>query len=233
MNTKHKGDIDLVTDADLECERYLISAIKEKFPDHSILSEEKGSSYQNSPYCWIIDPIDGTTNYSRGLPFYGISFALAYYDEVIFGIVHAPELHMFFHAEKGKGSYLNMQPINVSSNTQINSSFLVTGFPYTMRCSDRDNIDLFRRFSKISLAVRRLGSASLDFCFVAKGTFDAYWEQYLKPWDFAAGMLIVTEAKGQVSTMKNEILSPLKPNSILASNSLLHKQLLVVISQEK
>lgn len=232
MNTIHKGAIDLLTDADLECEQLIISAIRESFPYHSILSEEKGSNNTKSNFCWIIDPLDGTTNYSRGLPMYCVSIALSYKNEILLGVIQAPELAHLYYASKGEGAFDNHQKMRVSSVSELSNSFLVTGFPYTMHTSDVDNIDLFRCFSKQSLAVRRIGSAALDLCYVAKGVFDAYWELRLNPWDFAAGSLIVTEAGGTISNMRGNELDPYHPSSILACNPYIQKTMLDKIRQQ-
>jgi myo-inositol-1(or 4)-monophosphatase len=232
INTVHKGEIDLLTDADLECEQLILSAIHESFPYHSILSEEKGSNNTKSNFCWIVDPLDGTTNYSRGLPMYCVSIALSYKNEILLGVIHAPELGHLYYASKGEGAYDNHQKMRVSSVSDLSTSFLVTGFPYTMHQSDIDNIDLFRLFSKQCLAVRRIGSAALDLCYVAKGVFDAYWELKLHPWDFAAGSLIVTEAGGMISNMSGKELEPYSPSSVLACNPYIQKIMLEKIQEQ-
>ena len=232
INTVHKGEIDLLTNADLECEQLIVSAIRESFPYHSILSEEKGSNNTKSNFCWIIDPLDGTTNYSRGLPMYCVSIALSYKNEILIGVIDAPELGHHYYASKGEGAYDKHQKMRVSSVSELSNSFLVTGFPYTMHHSDVDNIELFRSFSKQSLAVRRIGSAALDLCYVAKGIFDAYWELSLNPWDFAAGSLIVTEAGGTISDMEGNELNPYHPSSILASNPYIQKTMMDKIHQK-
>jgi myo-inositol-1(or 4)-monophosphatase len=222
FNTSHKGEIDLLTDADLKSEAFIIESIRKEFSDHAILSEEAGANDNASDYCWIIDPLDGTTNYSRGLPFYCVSIALSINRKVVLGVIYAPELRQLFFASSQGGAFLNNNRIHVSSTSKLKEAFLVTGFPYTMHHSDIDNIDLFRAFSKRCIAVRRLGSAALDLCYVAKGIFDAYWELQLNPWDFAAGSVIVTEAGGTCTTIDNTRLDFFHSSSLLASNINLH-----------
>jgi myo-inositol-1(or 4)-monophosphatase len=217
-----KGEIDLVTEADLLCEKMFIEGIKKAFPSHSILSEECGSIEGDLDHLWIIDPIDGTTNYARNLPFFCISVGFAYKQNIQFGFVYAPILNSFFEAELGKGAFLNNEPIHVTDHEILRNSFLTTGFPYNIREKNSyDNIGLFSHFSKNSLAVRRLGSAAIDLCYVAMGTFDGYWEIMLHPWDFAAGKVILEEAGGKITDFKGNSLS-LQDSEILATNSKLH-----------
>lgn len=221
-----KGVIDLVTEADLLCEKLFIDEIKKNFPTHSILSEECGLIAGDNTHLWIIDPIDGTTNYARNLPFFCVSVGFAYQQEIQFGFVYAPLLHSFFCAEKGKGAFLNDDAIHVSDTRELKDSFLTTGFPYNIRESKSfDNMSLFTHFSKNSLAVRRLGSAAIDLCYVANGIFDGYWEINLHPWDFAAGKVILEEAGGIISTFSNQELA-IEDSEILATNKKLHSAML-------
>jgi myo-inositol-1(or 4)-monophosphatase len=221
-----KGIIDLVTDADLLCEKKFIETIKTWFPSHSILSEEQGKVSGDDDHLWIIDPIDGTTNYARNLPYFCISVGYAYRQKPQFGFVYAPLLNQFFEAEKGKGAFLNGELIHVSDHTELSDCFLTTGFPYNIReQKNYDNINLFSHFSKNSLAVRRLGSAAIDLCYVACGIFDGYWELKLHPWDFAAGNLIVSEAGGLVSDFSGN-RCPMEDCEILATNTKIHTKML-------
>lgn len=231
ITVKNKGDIDLVTNSDYECERYIVHCILKKYPNHSVLTEEKYSKDNKSEFLWIIDPLDGTTNYSRRLPIFSISMALAIEGDIKFGIVYAPKLNLFFSAIKGKGAFENNKKIRVSSVSDIGKSFLVTGFPYDIRTTNFDNIDIFAALSKKALAIRRLGSASIDLCYVASGIFDCFWELKLNVWDFAAGFLILNEAGGKFTDIYgNEFnINNGITDSVVGSNSLIHNEILKII----
>jgi len=228
---ENKGEIDLVTDADYRCENYIIDRILKKYPNHAILTEERGSKNGKSEFLWIIDPLDGTTNYSRKLPIFSISIAFAIGEDIKFGLVYAPRLNSLFSAIKGEGAFENNRKIEVSTIKDIGKSFLVTGFPYDIRNTDFDNLDIFTILSKKALAIRRLGSASIDLCYVASGIFDCFWELKLKTWDFAAASLILEEAGGRFTDIHgNDIkLSREATNSVVGSNSLLHDEILNII----
>ena len=232
---RNKGEIDLVTDADLLCENYIINKIKEKYPNHSILSEEEGSICNSREYLWILDPLDGTTNYSRKLPFFCISMAFSYKNNIKFGIVYSPTLNYLFYAKKNQGAYLNKKKIKVSKTSDLMKSFLVTGFPYDIRTTLNDNIDIFTAFLKKSLAIRRLGSAALDLCFVAAGIFDCYWELKLNIWDFAAGGLILEEAGGKFTDINGDNIDFSKniSSSIVGSNTFIHDNIIKIIQEYK
>ena len=225
---EHKGDIDLVTEADQASERRIISMIKDAYPHHRILAEESGDSGDASSYTWIVDPLDGTTNYAHGYPCFCVSIAIEYEKEVIHGIIYDPVKKELFTADKGNGAYLNGTPITVSSTQELNNSLLCTGFPYDVRENMESNIRLFRSFLMHAQAVRRDGSAALDLCYTAAGRFDGFWEQNLHPWDVAAGSLILSEAGGKLSRYKGEPFSVYMPE-IIASNGLLHKQMLAIV----
>lgn len=217
-----KGVIDLVTEADLLCEKTFIESIKKTYPGHAILSEECGSVEGDADHLWIIDPIDGTTNFARKLPYFCISVGFAYQQEIQFGFVYAPIINAFYSAERGKGAFLNDEPIHVTDQPDLKSSFLTTGFPYNIREKNScDNMNLFSHFSKNSLAVRRLGSAAIDLCYVACGIFDGYWEIKLHPWDFVAGKVILEEAGGEITDFDGNPLS-IQDSEILATNSKIH-----------
>ncbi len=225
---EHKGDIDLVTEADHESERCIVSMIKDAYPHHRILAEESGDSGDASSYTWIVDPLDGTTNYAHGYPCFCVSIAIEYEEKVIHGVIYDPVRKELFTAEKGKGAYLNGTSINVSPTQELNNSLLCTGFPYDVRDNMESNLHLFRSFLMHAQAVRRDGSAALDLCYTAAGRFDGFWEQKLHPWDVAAGSLILREAGGELSSYQGEPFSIYIPE-ILASNGVLHRQMIAVV----
>jgi len=226
-----KGVIDLVTEADTESESVIIDTIRDVFPDHTILAEESGLSKGDSDHKWIIDPLDGTTNFAHQLALFSISIAFALKGETVFGIVLSPITKELFTAVKGKGASLNGRPIGVSKSASVSESFLVTGFPYNLR----DFFDpLVRRFSnclKVSQGVRRLGSAAIDLCFLACGRFDGFWEQNLKPWDTAAGALIAREAGAVVTDFSNDPFK-IDKTEILATNGKIHEEMLSLLAIE-
>lgn len=221
---------DLVTEVDQRSEDLIIGIIREAFPDHDILSEESGALRQDSAYRWIIDPIDGTVNYAHGLPICCVSIGVEHEGTMVMGAVYNPFLHEFFFAEKGLGATLNDRPIRVSENGHLDSAFLVTGFPYQWEDMPRDPLQVFDRFIKQGLPVRRLGSAAIDLCWVACGRFDGFWEHSLNAWDAAAGYLIVEEAGGRVTDFGGAPYSPYQKR-LLASNGLIHEPLLEAIRQ--
>jgi len=227
-----KGTIDLVTEIDLECERMCRAVLAERFPDHDILAEEFGGSpagQARSPYRWVFDPLDGTTNYAHGLPIYCASLGLEIDGRREVGAVFDPSRKELFTAERGEGAYLNGQRLAVSDTTALLDSLLVTGFPYDMhKQSGGELVDLFGTFLGRARAVRRLGSAALDLCYVAAGRFEGFWEQYLKPWDVAAGALVVEEAGGRVTGMDGTPFDP-AAGHLVASNARVHDQVLAVI----
>ena len=221
----YKGEINLVTEVDLQSEQKIVSIIKDKYPDHSILAEETGDSGGSSPFKWIIDPLDGTTNYAHSYPCLCVSLAIEYEGEVIYGAVYDPMREEVFTAEKGNGAYVNGKIIKVSSTQELNHSLLCTGFPYDVRDDIESNILNFRNFLMKSQAVRRDGSAALDLCYVAAGRFDGFWEQKLFPWDVAAGSLLITEAGGKLSNFKGEKFN-IYDTEIVASNGIIHHQII-------
>lgn len=226
----YKGEINLVTDVDKTCEDIIVSAIQKNFPCHGILSEEGYGSLSHAEYRWIIDPLDGTTNYSRALPIYCVSIALEFRGKIIAGVVYDPEREELFRAEAGRGAFLNKKRIFVSNTRSLKDGFFVTGFAYDVKTSKFDNIDYFRKFIKRSLAVRRLGAAALDLSYVACGRFDGFWEMNLHPWDSAAGMLIVQEAGGKVTKFDNAAYS-CYDREILATNANIHKKMIDIMKR--
>ena len=231
FKVEKKGAIDLVTEADTRSESIIIETIRKVFADHTILAEESGLSKGNPDYRWIIDPLDGTTNFVHQLGLFSTSIAFALKNETVFGLVFNPITRELFTATKGEGAQLNARPISVSQSETVSESFLVTGFPYNLR----DYFDpLMMRFSKClkaSQGVRRLGSAAIDLCFLACGRFDGFWEQNLKPWDTAAGELIAREAGAIVTDFSNNPFT-IDKTEILASNGKIHKEMISLLTLE-
>ncbi len=226
-----KGEIDLVTVADLESEKAIVGAIRESFPDHAVLAEEGGLDKGPARDRWIIDPLDGTTNFAHGLGLFCVSIAFASDDEVLFGIVSNPVTEELFVAEKGRGATLNGFPISVSNTEKVSDSLLVTGFPYNHKEIVKAVISRFGNCLAASQGIRRLGSAALDLCYVACGRFDGFWEQNLKPWDTAAGMLIALEAGGTVTDFSENPFD-IYGNEILATNGRIHAEMKSLLEYE-
>lgn len=227
----NKGDIDLVTEADLASENLIIERIRSYFPQHGILAEESGEAVltggRRSEWKWIIDPLDGTTNYAHSYPCFCVSIALEHAGAIEIGVVYDPVRDEMFAAERGNGATLNDRRIRVSSVEELNSAMLCTGFPYNVR--ERANFTRdFANFTMAAQAVRRDGSAALDLAYVACGRFDGFWEDGLSPWDVAAGILLIEEARGKVSDFDNQPLNIYTPK-VLASNGLVHDAMLRVL----
>ena len=233
FNQKHeiyyKGEINLVTEADKMSEDLIIAAINRNFPDHGILSEESPAIPGAGKLRWIIDPLDGTTNYAHRYPIFCVSIALENNGEIVLGVVYDPMRDEMFVAVRGEGAYLNDKKLAVSSLKDISRSLLATGFPYDIRESKENNLDYFNAMAINVQAIRRAGAAALDLAYLAAGRFDGFWELKLKPWDTAAGCLMVEEAGGVISDIaggKWDLQSP----SLLASNGLIHEQMIKVLS---
>jgi myo-inositol-1(or 4)-monophosphatase len=232
----YKDEVNLVTEVDCLSEETIIGIIKGAFPDHSILTEESEGKKTESEYKWVIDPLDGTTNYAHDFPSYCVSIALEREREIILGVVYNPNLNELFVAEKGRGAYLSRgekpeegkRMISVSQTEQLSKSLLATGFPYDIRTSEIDNMNHFANFYKRSQAIRRAGSAALDLCYLAMGRFDGFWELKLSPWDTAAGSLLVTEAGGKVTDFSGGSFN-IYLKEILASNGKIHQQMIDVL----
>ena len=216
-----KGDIDLVTEADLQAEEAIIKIIHGSYPQDNILSEESGMHKETSERTWIVDPLDGTTNFAHGFPFFAISIALEFEKQIVLGIVYNPHIDECFEAVKGKGAFLNKIPIQISKTTKLRESLLATGFPYNVRKKSERVIGLLTKMLVRAQGVRRPGSAAIDLCYVAAGRFDGFWEEGLKPWDTAAGTVIVNEAGGKVTTYEGKAYSPYL-KSIVAANPYIH-----------
>jgi len=227
---KMKGIIDLVTEIDKQSEEYLIEQIHKSHPQDAITGEESGTHNGHSKSgSWLIDPLDGTLNYAHGVPIFTVSIAYAVDGQVEMGAVYDPMQDECFSAVRGQGAFLNGKKIEVSSVEEMVGAMLCTGFPYDVHTSEEDNLNYFSSFVKSSQAVRRLGSAALDLCYVAAGRLDGFWELSLNAWDIAAGMLIVEEAGGVVSKMNGAPLTLEPPLSIVASNPSLHPQMMRII----
>jgi myo-inositol-1(or 4)-monophosphatase len=225
-----KGTIDLVTEVDVEVERMFREMIAARFPDHQILAEEMGGSATPPPGpCWVFDPIDGTTNYAHGLPIFCASLALEIDGVAEIGAVYDPNRRELFTAARAGGAFLNGKPLRVSSAEKLVDALLVTGFPYDVHARVDEIVGLFGRFVGEARAVRRLGSAAIDLCWVAAGRMDGFWESDLKPWDMAGGALIVAEAGGRVTTMDGAPFTS-RVGEVLASNGRLHAAMLDVIA---
>ncbi len=223
-----KGEVNLVTEADRRSERMIFDIISSAFPDDQFLAEEGTSSEGRSGYIWIVDPLDGTTNFAHGLPHFCVSIAVAQGNELKAACIFNPNLDECFTAVAGEGAFLNQKSIGVSAIAKLSDSLLATGFPYDIRRTDDDNLANFARFYKSSQGVRRAGSAALDLAYVACGRFDGFWEHKLSAWDIAAGMLLVTEAGGRLSDFDGN-RSSIHKGEIVASNGLIHQEMLEVL----
>lgn len=227
-----EGVNNLVTEADHASEKAIFGVIKSAYPGHYILSEEAGEIVQESEYKWIIDPIDGTVNFAHGIPLNCVSIGIEHEGEMILGGVYNPHMNEMFLAEKGKGATLNDKPIHVSEQTETLKACLVTGFPYTYINMANGPLEIFERFIRKGVPVRRLGSAAIDLCWVAAGRFDGFYEHKLEAWDSAAGYFIVEEAGGRVTDFEGNKFSPYQ-HRILATNGRIHDEMLAVIHNRK
>lgn len=223
LKFERKGYNDPATEADLASEKHAINAIREAYPEHTILAEESGKSDKESDYVWIIDPLDGTSNFKHSLPIFCVSIGLQYKDEIICGAVYNPRTDEMFSAEKGKGAFLNGKEIKVTDRASKEFAAVATGFAPKPEIIEK-NLPNFNKFMKEGFLIRRLGAAAIDLCYTACGRFDGFWEIGLSPWDIAAGSLIVQEAGGKITQMDG---SPFKVDSptILATNGKLHEQM--------
>jgi len=229
INISKKGDINLVTEADLATEKHIIGKIRSHYPKHSILAEESGDAIviDDSVWKWIIDPLDGTTNYAHGYPCFCVTLALEHNGEIVVGVTYDPTRNELFAAEKGSGATLNNKPIHVSETRELKDALLVTGFPYDAR--ERENFARhFTGFTHKSRGIRRDGSAAIDMAYGACGRFDGFWEEGLHAWDVAAGVLLIEEAGGRVSYYDDSKFSIYQP-PICASNNTIHAEMLEVL----
>jgi len=228
-----KAPTNIVTEMDLMAEKMISEMILDKFPDHQILGEEQTNDHggDNKKPKWIVDPLDGTTNYAHGYPLFAVSIALEINNSVVLGVVYNPLLDELFTAQKGEGAFLNQQAIRVSGTESLSGSLVASGFPYDAWTNDNDNGREWHHFLKHTISSRSDGVAALDLCHVAAGRVDGYWELELEPWDMAAGALIAQEAGACVTSVDGTPYSPYKRN-VLASNGRLHQAMLSVLAEE-
>ena len=232
INIRHKGEINLVTDVDLACQEKLIELIKKEHPDDDIISEEKTNSFDGRKNRWIVDPLDGTTNYAHGYPFFCTSIAYEQKGRVTHGVVYNPIFNELFFVRKGIGAYLNGERIRTSSVDTMKKALLSTGFPYDLATNKRNNVDQFLNFLFKAQAIRRDGSAALNLSYVACGRFDGFWELRLNSWDMAAGCLMVIEAGGSVTNLRGGRFSIYR-DEIVASNGIIHGAMLEVLREKE
>jgi myo-inositol-1(or 4)-monophosphatase len=228
----YKGEIDLVTDVDRECEAAILGILRARFPDHDVVTEETALGRTGSRYLWFTDPLDGTTNFAHGYPCFCSSVGLAVDGRAVVGAVYDPLREELFTAERGGGAHLNGRRLSVSSSSDLLRSLLVTGFPYDLRDDLRGKLRLFTRFLGEARAIRRDGSAALDLCYVAAGRADGFWEERLQPWDMMAGVVLIEEAGGRVSRFDGSPLG-LGADEVLATNGALHELMMEVLREEK
>ena len=220
----------LVTEIDKRSEEIIIDTIRKHYPGHDILAEESGNARgRSSEFRWIIDPLDGTTNYTHGLPIFCVSIGVEWKGELIAGVIYDPNFDELFTAERGRGAFLNGKKISVSTTDVMARSLLVTGFPYNISNNPSHAIEHFIQFLTKAQAVRRMGSAAIDLAYVAAGRYDGFWEVALQPWDMAAGALLVQEAGGTLSTFSGEPLS-IYTKEIVASNGIVHQEMIDILS---
>jgi myo-inositol-1(or 4)-monophosphatase len=227
LRVSTKGPINFVTDADLEAERVVLGRLRDAFPGHGFLSEERGREGGDSSDLWIVDPLDGTTNYAHGYPGFCVSIALEHAGELVVGVIHDPVANEAFWATRGGGAFLNGEAIQVSSRDRLDESLLATGFSYDREAMKR-NLDYFGRFMHKAAGVRRDGSAARDLSFLACGRFDGVWEVMLNPWDLAAGFLIVTEAGGRVTDFQGQRCT-IRDREIILSNGRIHDAMMRIL----
>ncbi|MBM9591637.1 inositol monophosphatase [Leptospira sp. 201903075] len=227
LKVDEKGLYNLVTEADLKAESMILDEIQKNYPTDGILSEERGKIEGKSGYTWVVDPLDGTTNYTHGLPLYGISVGVVETETMtpLIGMVFFPELNTYYHAIKGQGAFREKTPIQVSKTPSLKDSLFVTGFPYDRNLSLDTLMQYYKSILQKSRGIRRTGAATLDLCWLAEGKFEGYYELGLKPWDMAAAGLVVLEAKGKITSMDGNDFSIMNP-SLLATNGLVHEYLL-------
>jgi myo-inositol-1(or 4)-monophosphatase len=223
-----KGEVDLVTEADILSEKAVMETINKSFPRDAILAEESGEHGSKSDRLWIIDPLDGTTNFTHSFPFFAVSIGLRVKDEMVLGVVYNPFMNEYFEAKRGEGAFLNKNPIKVSEAQHLRDSLVGTGFPYSVYKDPTRIMGLLQHMIMRVQGVRRPGAASLDLCYVASGRLDGFWEEGLQPWDTAAGSLIVREAGGIVSDFEGEGYSPFQ-KSIVAANPHIHPKMLDIV----
>ena len=229
-SVRYKGEVDLVTEVDEQAEQVIRVNLLGAFPAYGMLAEEGGALVGEADARWIVDPLDGTTNYAHGLPIFCVSIALERSGEVVLGVVHDPMREEIYVAERGGGATLNSEPIRVSDTDELIRALIVTGFPYD-RAAMPEALELFGRFAATTQGMRRLGSAALDLCYVASGRLDGYYERGIWPWDLAAGSVILEEAGGKLTNYRGDVLD-LDGREIVASNGALHPAMTELTGQE-
>ena len=223
------GENNLVTNIDKAAEKIILDFIKLEYPHHSIIAEESGTKFNSSDYTWVVDPLDGTTNFAHGLPIFAVSIGVQKKDEIVAGVIYDVMNDKIYSAEKGAGTYVNGKRSMVTKNGNLAESLVVTGFPYNIEKDLDETMRIFKQFLLETRAVRRLGSAAIDFCYVAAGVFDGFWERGLNPWDVCAGLLLVKEAGGKISDFSGKSIN-IDSNQFLATNGAIHDEMLKVIN---
>ena len=231
MEISYKSRTDMVTNMDYKSEKFLFNCIREQYPDHDIIAEEGSKKDTGSEYIWYVDPLDGTNNYAHGIPFFCVSAGVysRSAESVVAGAVYDPCHDEMFSAVKNCGAFCNDEPVKTSDIQEMGVALLATGFPYNKDDMTRNNLNEFNRFLPRVQCIRRIGSAALDLCCIASGRMDGYWEPMLKPWDTAAGSLIVSEAGGKVTKYNGETYDPEYPE-ILATNGFLHSRMVSILT---
>ncbi len=230
---KKEQAINLVTEADIHSEKAIIATIRHAFPEHQILSEEQG--LQDIPAHatkWIIDPLDGTTNFAHGFPMYNVSIGVEHEGTCILGVIYDPTRDELFLGQQGHGATLNKTPIHVSATPELSEALLVTGFAYDVHTATDNNFKEFGAFTLRARGMRRTGTAAIDLCYIACGRFDGFWELQLHPWDTAAGKIIVEEAGGTITNYIGEPYS-IYGNTLLATNGLIHQEMIEVLHNQR
>lgn len=231
VSIQHKGLKDLVTEVDLASEKIIVDGLMQSFPTHSVLAEEGGLQDLSSSFCWVVDPLDGTTNFAHGFPWFAVSIALLHRETPCIGVIYNPMTDELFTAVAGQGAWCNGRRLQVSTANTIAGSLLATGFPYDCATSPVNNFKEFMLFQRQARGVRRAGAAALDLAYVAKGVFDGFWEFKLNPWDVAAGVLLVQEAGGMVTDHAGGEYR-VSENRILASNGRIHQEMVSTLCKE-
>jgi myo-inositol-1(or 4)-monophosphatase len=226
-----KTGSETVTDTDIASEKIIKKIIQKKYPDHNFTTEELANQKTDSDYTWYIDPIDGTTNFSRGIPHFSISIGLKYKNEIIVGVVFDPIKNEMFTGEKNKGAFLNNKKIKVSNTKLLKNSILATGFAYDCFTNPNNNTKQISAFVPLTSGIRRFGGAALDICYVAAGRFDGYWERNIKPWDLVAGIIILKEAGGKITDYGNKKIEVQNIDQVIASNGKIHQEMYDVIKK--
>jgi myo-inositol-1(or 4)-monophosphatase len=221
---------DLLTEVDKLSEKHITDFIKGKYPSHGILAEESGNIKEGEEYLWVIDPLDGTVNFAHGLPVFSISIGLRKNKQTIAGVVYDIMQNVIYSAELGKGAFADSQKMRVTENANIGHALLVTGFPYTISSNPDNALGKFTSLTMAARGIRRLGSAAIDLCYVAKGVFDGFWEVFLNPWDMCAGKLIVEEAGGLVTDFDGNEMD-IYSKRILATNRKIHQSMIEILKK--